>query len=162
MTVIAHKTMNNLNLPAFPPIYCKERQEWSITFSRNWQGFWSLLECCVILFNLIYSYLKTVDTLINNDERFLVWFRLKAIQAEKYPVVKVKKPPGRPRADVNIADPEGENSNSIADDSMQGNEEDEEEEEEEEEYEDDDDDDDGEGGGDGTQSSDESEEDDVS
>ncbi|KAL9966066.1 hypothetical protein ACROYT_G024079 [Oculina patagonica] len=86
--------------------------------------------------------------------------KLKAIQAEKYPVVKVKKPPGRPRADVNIPDPEGENSNSIADDSMQGNEDDEEEEEEEEEDEDDDDDDDGEGGGDGTQSSDESEEED--
>ena len=88
-------------------------------------------------------------------------FRLKAIQAEKYPVVKVKKPPGRPRADANIADPEGENSNSVADDSMQGNEDDDEEEEEEEEDDDDDDDDDGEGGGDGTQSSEESEEEEV-
>ena len=89
---------------------------------------------------------------------------MKALQAEKYPVVKVKKPPGRPRADVNVADPEAENSNSIADDSMQGNEDEEEEEEEEEEDEDDDDDDDGdgEGGGDGAQSSEESEEEDVS
>lgn len=89
--------------------------------------------------------------------------RLKAIQAEKYPIVKVKKPPGRPRADANIMDPEGENStcNSIADDSMQGNEDDEEEEEEEEDDEEDDDDDDGEGGGEGTQSSEESEEEEV-
>ena len=87
-------------------------------------------------------------------------FRLKAIQAEKYPVVKVKKPPGRPRV---VADPDAENSNSVADDSMQGNEdEEEEEEEEEEEDEEDDDDDDGEGGGDGAQSSEESEEEDVS
>ena len=88
-------------------------------------------------------------------------FRLKAIQAEKYPVVKVKKPPGRPRADANIADPDGENS-TVADDSMQGNEDDDEEEEEEEEDDDDDDDDDdGEGGGDGAQSSEESEEEEV-
>ena len=85
---------------------------------------------------------------------------MKAIQAEKYPVVKVKKPPGRPRV---VADPDAENSNSVADDSMQGNEdEEEEEEEEEEEDEEDDDDDDGEGGGDGAQSSEESEEEDVS
>ena len=55
---------------------------------------------------------------------------MKAIQAEKYPVVKVKKPPGRPRV---VADPDAENSNSVADDSMQGNEDEEEEEEEEEE-----------------------------
>lgn len=100
--------------------------------------------------------------MIIDSSDFNFHFRLKAIQAEKYPVVKVKKPPGRPRADVNIQDPEGENSNSIADDSMQGNEDEEEEEEEEEEDEDDDDDEDGEGGGDGTQSSDESEEEDVS
>lgn len=101
-----------------------------------------------------------VNTTYIVDIHFL--FRLKAIQAEKYPVVKVKKPPGRPRADVSMGDPDGENSNSIADDSMQGNEDDEEEEEEEEEDdEDEDDDDDGEGGGDGTQSSDESEEEEV-
>ncbi|XP_067020720.1 bromodomain adjacent to zinc finger domain protein 2B-like isoform X5 [Acropora muricata] len=86
--------------------------------------------------------------------------KLKAIQAEKYPVVKVKKPPGRPRADANVADPEGDNSmsNSLADDSVQGNEDDEDEEEEEEEDEDDEDDEDGEGGGDGAQSSEESDE----
>ncbi|XP_022779270.1 bromodomain adjacent to zinc finger domain protein 2B-like isoform X4 [Stylophora pistillata] len=84
--------------------------------------------------------------------------KLKAIQAEKYPVVKVKKPPGRPRV---VADPDAENSNSVADDSMQGNEDEEEEEEEEEEDdEEDDDDDNGEGGGDGAQSSEESEEED--
>lgn len=89
-------------------------------------------------------------------------FRLKAIQAEKYPVVKVKKPPGRPRADASsVVDPEGENSNAAADDSMQGNEEEDEEEEEEEEEEDEEDDDDGEGGDDGTQSSEESDEEEV-
>lgn len=84
--------------------------------------------------------------------------KLKAIQAEKYPVVKVKKPPGRPRADANLAEGENSTNNSLADDSVQGNEDDEEEEEEEEEDEDEDDDDDGEGGGEGTQSSEESEE----
>ena len=89
--------------------------------------------------------------------------RLKAIQAEKYPVVKVKKPPGRPRADANVADPEGDNSmsNSLADDGVQGNEDDDDEEEEEEEDEDDEDDDEGEGGGDGAQSSEESDEEEV-
>lgn len=101
---------------------------------------------------------KLVFFLICYDPFFI---RLKAIQAEKYPVVKIKKPPGRPRADASLHNENSKDSMSVAGESNQGNDDDDDDEEEEDD-DDDDDDDEGGGGDNGGDGSEESDDEDVS
>ncbi|XP_048580130.1 bromodomain adjacent to zinc finger domain protein 2B isoform X2 [Nematostella vectensis] len=121
------------------------------------------LLCSRVIIKEIENSIETMSNL--RKDKWIIEGRirkLKAIQAEKYPVVKIKKPPGRPR-NVDTTSIDNDNSRdaaSIADSSIQGNDDDDDEEEEEDDddEEEEDDDEDGEGGGNGSGSSDESEE----